>query len=373
MSSLVGSRIDVPPSRDEIEVSIFGPGFGESILIHIGNNEWVIIDSCVDVLSGEPAALTYLKKINVDLSESIKLLIATHWHDDHIRGLAKIVQSSPNARFVCSAAIETKDFISLVKAYMRNILENKKGVEEFNEILEILNQRRVLPGVAVQDTLLYKASLNIDGEPIEVSIFSLSPSDYAVIASKIQIAKLLELKKEPMRSLLPVDPNYASIVVAIRIKDKSILLGSDLQERADDRTGWSVILKSSYYAKNKSSVFKVPHHGSANAHHPHVWIQMLEDQAYAVVTPFSRVRGEGLPKESDVTRICSLTRNAFITSDNVARQIKREWTIEKTIREAGIKIFQTEPPLGHVRLRSKISEGTWDVELFGNANSLCPN
>lgn len=370
---MVGSSINIPPDRDEIEVSIFGPGFGESALIHIGNNEWVIMDSCVDVSSGEPAALTYLKKIDVDLSESVKLVIATHWHDDHIRGLAEIVRSSPNARFVCSAAIETKDFISLVKAYMRNILENKKGVEEFNQILEILNQRKVLPSVAVQDRLLYKASLNLNGELVEVSISSLSPSDYAVTASKTQIAELLELKKEPVRGLLPVDPNYASIVVIIRMKDKSILLGSDLQERGDDRTGWSVIVKSSYCARNKSSVFKIPHHGSANAHHPDVWAQMLEDQVYAVLTPFNRVRGDGLPKQADVDRICSLTSNAFITSDNRTRQIRREWTIEKTIREAGIKICQTEPPLGHVRLRSKMNTGTWHVELFGNASSLCPN
>jgi len=32
------------PEKDEIEVSIFGPGYGECIVIHIGNNEWVVID-----------------------------------------------------------------------------------------------------------------------------------------------------------------------------------------------------------------------------------------------------------------------------------------------------------------------------------------
>jgi hypothetical protein len=30
------------PTAQEIEVSIFGPGFGESIVVHAGNNEWVM-------------------------------------------------------------------------------------------------------------------------------------------------------------------------------------------------------------------------------------------------------------------------------------------------------------------------------------------
>ena len=36
------------PTAQEIEVSTFGPGFGESIVVHAGNNEWVIVDLCID-------------------------------------------------------------------------------------------------------------------------------------------------------------------------------------------------------------------------------------------------------------------------------------------------------------------------------------
>jgi hypothetical protein len=36
------------PNRDEIDVIVVGPGFGESILVHIGDGDWIIVDSCLD-------------------------------------------------------------------------------------------------------------------------------------------------------------------------------------------------------------------------------------------------------------------------------------------------------------------------------------
>lgn len=32
------------PEVGEIEVSVFGPGYGESILLHAGDNDWFLID-----------------------------------------------------------------------------------------------------------------------------------------------------------------------------------------------------------------------------------------------------------------------------------------------------------------------------------------
>jgi hypothetical protein len=54
------------PAGDEIEINVFGPGYGECCLVHRGGSKWIIIDSCVDVDTGRPAALTYLDNIGVD-------------------------------------------------------------------------------------------------------------------------------------------------------------------------------------------------------------------------------------------------------------------------------------------------------------------
>jgi len=35
-----------PPNNDEFELTVFGPGIGESIVLHIPGIGWALIDSC---------------------------------------------------------------------------------------------------------------------------------------------------------------------------------------------------------------------------------------------------------------------------------------------------------------------------------------
>ena len=80
------------PNSDEIEITVFGPGYGECIVIHIGSNKWIIIDSCLDD-DGEPAALSYLKSLDVQVHKDVVSVMVTHWHDDHIKGLSRIIKT----------------------------------------------------------------------------------------------------------------------------------------------------------------------------------------------------------------------------------------------------------------------------------------
>ena len=43
------------PRRDEVEVTLFGPGYGESVVVHAGVDDWLVVDSCLDA-DGETAA-----------------------------------------------------------------------------------------------------------------------------------------------------------------------------------------------------------------------------------------------------------------------------------------------------------------------------
>lgn len=98
-----------PPQPHEIEISLFGPGYGECIVAHLGAGEWMIVDSCIDK-SARPAALEYLRTIGVNASQHVKWVLATHWHDDHIRGLSDIVSECESAEFACSMALRNKEF-----------------------------------------------------------------------------------------------------------------------------------------------------------------------------------------------------------------------------------------------------------------------
>jgi len=59
----------VPPAADEIEVTLFGPGYGEAIAVHLGEGVWLLVDSCVDPDSKAPASGTYLEGFGVDPSQ----------------------------------------------------------------------------------------------------------------------------------------------------------------------------------------------------------------------------------------------------------------------------------------------------------------
>jgi len=135
-----------PPSQNELEVSAFGPGYGECIVVHLGYGEWAIIDSCIDNFTNFPAALSYLNEIGVNPKVAVKIVVATHWHDDHIRGLGAIVSSCENAEFVCSNALLTKEFVTLVKAYGETP-GMAKGVKEFDKVIEVLEERKQPPNI----------------------------------------------------------------------------------------------------------------------------------------------------------------------------------------------------------------------------------
>jgi glyoxylase-like metal-dependent hydrolase (beta-lactamase superfamily II) len=105
-----------PPAADVFEVSVFGPGKGESVVVHLGASRWIVVDSCRDQRSGEVAALEYLRGIGVNLATDVLAIVATHAHDDHFAGIADIVESCDAAIIITSQALANREFLALVEA-----------------------------------------------------------------------------------------------------------------------------------------------------------------------------------------------------------------------------------------------------------------
>jgi len=96
------------------EFSAFGPGYGECLLVHLGEGEWMIVDSCVQ--SNRQPALDYLHAMDVDPAVAVKLVVATHWHDDHVRGIADVLATCRTAAFACSAALSPDELLQTIGA-----------------------------------------------------------------------------------------------------------------------------------------------------------------------------------------------------------------------------------------------------------------
>ncbi len=351
---------DTAPTADEMEVTLLGPGYGESIVLHLGGGTWAVVDSCV-TSHGTPRPLEYLTSIGIEPSVAVKLIMATHWHDDHIRGMGRLVEACESTQFCCASAMLKSEFLTIV-----NSLEGRAqpgisyGAREIHHVLSCLRERRSKPIFAAADRRIFMARTS--------EIWSLSPSDSSFAKFLTNIGQLVPELGKARERVSPLNPNDAAVVCWVSVNGTAILLGSDLE-----RTGWIEILQSTARPSGKAAVFKIPHHGSANAHEPMVWQKMLDTDATAALTPWHR-GGHSLPKVTDVKRILSLTRSAYATASTQmpsSQARRRNHAVQRTLKEGGMNIRQTPVSTGMVRLRRKFNRtAPWQVELTGSASHL---
>ncbi len=373
---MAGSEFGNPPATDEIEVSLFGPGYGESVLLHLGHQDWVIADSCLNK-DKAPAALSYLRSLGLNPSEVVKLVVATHWHDDHVGGMGTLFRECKNAEFVCSDALRNDEFLTLVTSLKARPMMTSSGVKEFDEVLQVLKERSIARSKFASPTWAL-ANRRIWARPsgkstVPAEIYSLSPSDLSITLAKHAIASLIPQAGQAKRRVSPRPPNHVAVVLWVRVSNSTILLGSDLEDTKEPSTGWIAVLDSTSRPSDRASVFKVAHHGSITAYQPRVWSEMLISQAVATLTPFIRGRTI-LPTKADSKRICEHTAKSFSTADTRAREIRgRSNIVIKTIRETVRSIKEVPASSGVVRLRKMVSdpaEADWAAKLFGTALPL---
>jgi Metallo-beta-lactamase superfamily len=361
------------PSASQIEICTFGPGYGECSVIHLGNNHWIVVDSCIDKKSGNPAALEYFAKIGVD-PLNVKLVVATHWHDDHVRGMARQLAQFKNAQFCSSPALTKKEFTATAISYeSRHGIVAGSGATELCEVLEILRQRSAhgYSKKAAPGRLVFSISAQDSGHGGECQVMTLSPSDKQVDRFLIQMGGLLPLPLEAKKRAPDSGENDLSVVVHVTVGKQTLLLGADLEEDGDSDLGWSAIVAMNERPQGKAQIFKIPHHGSKNGHYRPVWDLMLVKNPISILTPWSK--GSGLPAPTDITRITSLTDSAFITSaPSRLPRTERPYAVEKQIKETVGSLRPIEQDTGWIRLRNggTTNPEMWEIEMSDGAGHL---
>lgn len=350
---------------DELSITFFGPGYGESIVAHYGSGKWFIVDSCKFSRKGKPIPLAFLDALEVDAATCVRAILITHWHDDHIRGAAEIVAGCPSARIGVPSSFGDSIFAAFLGAFEDSASgTHGTGVDEIREILRELTPDRLSgrpqPWLLSSNKELIK-SKDSDGNVV-FSLTSLSPSDAQIILSLRSIGKLMPAIGATKRRATATGANHDSAVLWAEFGDRA-LFGADLEVHANSDCGWEAVVGSDI-KRNGASLFKVAHHGSSNGHHPDVWSDMLEPEAVAVVTPWNRNRG--LPTDADIKRLEKLTKNVFLTSPTVARsKAKVDRNIEKTLKNHGIKLYSHTISSGAITLSKRLtSKGPWCVTLW---------
>ncbi len=365
-----------PPRADEVEVSLFGPGFGECILVHLGSGNWLLVDSCLDQRRRVQPALAYLRRIGHDPASAVRLIVATHWHDDHIRGLAEVVRTCEAAEFYCSSALRNPEVLTVIgtqAAYTQS-----SGARELHDVLTVLEQRSAVSGPplirwANAERALFQQHLM--GDHTGSTVLSLSPSDASITRAIRAIGRLLPKQGASPRHLPAPSPNDTAVVLWIRIGCTAILLGADLEKTANPHTGWTCVVNDHENRRpgERAEVFKVAHHGSSNAHDDRVWDGMLMAPPFALLTPF--VRGNvQLPSADDCARINSATPRAYISAPPTVRSaVRRSGVVERMMAEVTKERHELDGGCGQIRLRkaNALERGqNWSVDLFAGAGPL---
>ena len=111
----------------------------------------------------------------------VRLVVATHWHDDHSRGLASLLRAATNARFATSAAFQVAEFTRLIAT--ADPVHRRSGIDEFAAIVEILRDRRTsdAPGQLGEPLWAFPSrtllELSEPGRGFSSNVRALSPSD----------------------------------------------------------------------------------------------------------------------------------------------------------------------------------------------------
>ncbi len=356
------------PANDCLEVSLFGPGFGECAVVHLQNGEWMIVDSHLGE-SGKPIAIEYFERLGVDYVNQVKLIVVTHWHDDHTKGISEIADKCANASICFSPILTSEQVANLVAAhYQQRIIDSISNIGEFAKLLEVLKAKSkgpVAPHKLVSESvLLYGVSHS------QVQVFALSPSAASVIATKVALQKILPKSGKMVKRYMKVHPNDASVVIAINIGSTVILLGGDLECMNVPSRGWVAAINAYPYTA-KSSVFKVPHHGSKNAYHPSVWEELLTPTPIAMVAPYNR-GSSPLPTKRDVAKLLKHTEHAYITTGQPSKGKSRDRIVDGIMNEVAHSRFLAARSGGQIRVRLSLQDPqpSHNVALFRGARQL---
>ena len=270
----------------------------------------------------------------------------------------------------------TNELADFVGIYKDRFPEQYSGISEFSKISNLLYTKKNKDGnffsgidIAIEQIILLRSQLNSGREVI---VEALSPTRAAFnLSIKTLAQEILKPKDRTKKRLVKPSPNMFSVALSIRIGDLCILLGSDVEVRYNDKTGWSAIVQNANRPSEKAFCIKVPHHGSKSAYHSCMWTEMVHNtDPIAIIAPYSSGVNP-VPTQKDIENIQKHTSRVFCTAKTVgekSKKFKNKYK-DKILKTETRRIINKE--MGHIRVRQKISENLAPVvELFHGAHKL---
>lgn len=352
---------------------LFGRGIGESILCNYESDEWIIVDSCYGKYEDEfkPAALEYLEDNNIPF-DKVKLIVISHFHDDHIRGMLDVVKACTSARIFVPEALSSREFLTYITniADVNSTTAPQQGVSEiFNIFIEARKSGRGVERTRADISLYFN-------QQTLTRVSALSPSNLECDETLAFFFNKVQTLSKSSSLELPADTKDRSLnhhCVTLCISNNSetdILLGADLEISPNIKKGWTALTETQHAPRNTASVFKISHHGSINGHCPTSWakLSVLTRKPIGILTPFSRQR---LPRANQIKVLQQATSELYSTSpvkEYPMPKAEKKFLDEKDVES----VSRTNINFGYIELTETNSKGNkwYDVKTAGAAIKL---
>ncbi len=331
--------------------------------VHLPGGRWILVDSCPNS-AGEPANLAYLKGLGVDTNTDVSLVVASHWHLDHVQGMAEIVQECRGAEPCISAALHTRELLAYAGAVQYLGDAAPRAVAELRRLANEVaaeNPTRFLTLAQARMTLL-----EVEHAGVTSSVVALSPSPASVSAAVSHLARSTLVPDREVDVPRP-DHNAAAVVLLVRSGKVGVLLASDLERESDPKRGWEAAVEATGIGDYRCQVLKVPHHGSVNGDTEVMWRRLLRRRPIGLLTHFHN-GSVHLPDPAQLQTLATRFSGLFSTSGPAWVPSRLTATDAAELLVSGRPIRWASPGLGHVRARIRPGqEKRWRISLCGPA------
>lgn len=251
-----------------LSIVVFGPGFGESIVIRVASDPeplWAVIDSARRERAGQ--SVNPAKALLTAQQATPRLVMLTHSHLDHTSGMAEIIDGvRPDATIACVEPLLTSP-------------SSRSPAEDPDDRVAVQRSQTDLAHVAI--THAWSSGV-AKWSTIQPTSFTLGDWTLSVLHPDSQAVADAVTRHEGGRR---VHLNDLSASLLVEHADVALVLGADSEQAA-----WSAVegrLSPAHLLHARP--VKASHHGSTTGIHPVIVNeQAVDPDREHVVTPFPR-------------------------------------------------------------------------------------
>jgi hypothetical protein len=239
---------------------------------------------------------------------------------------------------------------------------------EFGRCVDILNERGQYLKRATPDRPLQLVHIN---PTTKSEVFSLSPSDFTLHKFDQELSTLMDEYQSAAKKIPAGTPNSKSVALFLRLGDHRAILGADLETTANRNEGWYSILDNSLVLDRKSTLFKIPHHGSENGFCDELWVSQLDKKTISKLTPYNK--NQKLPETAMLHKYSTLSKELYMTTLIYSdKPKKRNKEIEKILKRLKYNVREVKFEEGAVRCRIDLLDptATWVVDPLFKARRI---